>query len=54
MKHPSKIALNIHLLNDKVDNLIIQQQQIPSDLILESNKLMNDYNESLKKIKLPK
>lgn len=33
------------LLNTKIGMLIFNDKPIPNDLILDHNKLMNDYNE---------
>jgi hypothetical protein len=39
---------NLHIVTDRIRELSLLGQEIPNDLILESNKLMNDYNESIK------
>jgi len=39
------------LLNTKIGMLIFNGKEIPEDLRMEHNKLLNDYNEAFKKEK---
>jgi len=40
-----EIVENIRKVNSKIQMLIFSERAIPNELILEHNKLMNNYNE---------
>jgi len=42
-----EILKSVFVLNKKIDMLIFNEKLVPNELILEHNKLLNDYNEAL-------
>ena len=48
MMNAIEIIENIRKVNSKMQMLIFSERAIPNELILEHNKLMNDYNEQVK------
>lgn len=48
MSESMTILKKYQLLNTKIGMMIFNSKEVPSDLILEHNKLLNDYNEQLK------
>lgn len=43
------IIKEIRKVNEKIDRCIFKEQEIPAELRMQHNKLLNDYNEQIKK-----